>query len=645
VSAESKVPLKSIKMQKKKSQSVSKGAPSGLVISLLVHVAAVMLAGLLVVFTVVNKEEVKFEPPEAFKRPAMKLKKPKIKVKRTSNPKPSSRIAAKVKTKQMPEVQLPSLGGFGDGLLDGIGAGGFDTIPDLSQISLFGSEQSIGNDFVVTFYDSKRDRSGRPLWSTDLDGFDWRSKVYNFFLRGCDFDVFRNWYRSPKKLYATSFVIPLTLSGLAPAAFGDKDAFGGLWVVHYKGQLVCPATHPDGITFRFWATGDEFFAVKVNGKFVVAFDWIRQLDGLMFPAHLWSSSSPDTGKYWLGCRYSVVGDWITLKPGESMPMELFTGGNGGVDHHILLVEEKGVEYETDAIYGPRLPAFKTSEFTHDQLDLIYKELAPEYGVCLTNGPVFCDYITSRGPESPETEPHEPVEPEATEDQTRIWTLADGRTLEAEFANVSGGNVVLKNAQDKTLKVPLRKLSDGDIEYVELARPPTIAINILKDLYTVTYSGGFYDHDFWYRHPEQHGNFGVQLKQTSTGGYNHELMVEMFIVGQQLEGNKYLLLDRQAFSFNPAEENRFYEFRSEHKVEMQNYPDWWGLWIHGEKYASYLVMVTDKRGRMIAVKSPNKWLIENVEQLQQLRVGNYFDESCRRTFPDRPPPAPITHNYN
>ena len=35
---------------------------------------------------------------------------------------------------------------------------------------------------------------------------------------------------------------------------------------------------------------------------------------------------------------------------------LITGGNGGVDHHILLVEEKGVEYEYDAIYGPRLPA-------------------------------------------------------------------------------------------------------------------------------------------------------------------------------------------------------------------------------------------------------------------------------------------------
>ena len=80
------------------------------------------------------------------------------------------------------------MSGIGDGLAGDIG--GFEIMPDLSEVTLFGSGQSIGNDFECTFYDSKRDRSGRPLWSTDLDGYDWRSKVFNFFLRGWDFSVF-----------------------------------------------------------------------------------------------------------------------------------------------------------------------------------------------------------------------------------------------------------------------------------------------------------------------------------------------------------------------------------------------------------------------------------------------------------------------
>ena len=76
--------------------------------------------------------------------------------------------------------------------------------------------------------------------------------------------------------------------------------------------------------------------------------------------------------------------------------------------------------------------------------------------------------------------------------------------------------------------------------------------------------------------------------------------------------------------------------------MQDYPDWYGLWIHGEKYASYLVTLTDERGRIIAKESPNNWLVENMDQLKKLSVGNYFDKRCRRTFPDRPPPVPVNY---
>ena len=109
-------------MEKKK--GITKGMPSAVLLSILIHVALFLLAGILVVFTVVKKEEQKFTPPKAVERPKMKLKKPKVKVKKTSKPKPTTRIVTKMNRAGMPDVQLPEMSDMGEGL-----AGGFDLAP------------------------------------------------------------------------------------------------------------------------------------------------------------------------------------------------------------------------------------------------------------------------------------------------------------------------------------------------------------------------------------------------------------------------------------------------------------------------------------------------------------------------------------
>ncbi|VGO19587.1 hypothetical protein [Pontiella sulfatireligans] len=145
-----------------KSVKFNKGAPSGFVISLMVHAAVFMLAGMLVVFNVVKKEEKKFVPPQPVERPKMKLKKPKVKVEKSSKPKAMNRIVTKVKRASMPDIQLPEMSGMTDGLAGAIG--GFEIMPDLDEVTLYGSGQTIGNDFVGTFYDLKRNRQGNPVF-------------------------------------------------------------------------------------------------------------------------------------------------------------------------------------------------------------------------------------------------------------------------------------------------------------------------------------------------------------------------------------------------------------------------------------------------------------------------------------------------
>ena len=90
----------------------------------------------------------------------MQLKKPKVKIKKSSKPKPTKRIVTKMNKASMPDIQLPEMTGLGDGLASGVG--GFDIMPDFgSGVTIFGGGQSIGNDLVGTFYDLKRDRQGR----------------------------------------------------------------------------------------------------------------------------------------------------------------------------------------------------------------------------------------------------------------------------------------------------------------------------------------------------------------------------------------------------------------------------------------------------------------------------------------------------
>ena len=237
---------------RKKSIKITRGASSGWLLSLLIHVGLFFLAGLLVVFTVQQREEKKFVPPPPVERPKMQLKKPKVQVKK-NKPKPTQRIVTKVNPASMPEIQLPELVGVADGLAGGVG--GFDLMPNLEEVTLFGGGQTIGNDFVGTFYDFKRDRSGRPI---PTDPSEFVEELRRFVRGGWRTSQLARFYRSPKKLFATTFMIPPVKSSVAPAAFGEMETGGWCWMAHYKGKLV----HHVDIRFRFCGMGDDVMVIR-----------------------------------------------------------------------------------------------------------------------------------------------------------------------------------------------------------------------------------------------------------------------------------------------------------------------------------------------------------------------------------------------
>ena len=617
--------------KKSRTDRVVKGAPSGFLISILVHAAAFMLAGLLVVFTVHQKEEKKFVPPKPVNRPKMKLKKPKVKVKKSAKPKSTTRIVTKVQKANMPDIQLPEMSGIGDGLAGGMGDG-FEIMPDLEGISILGSSQSIGSDLEGTYYDLKLTRSGK-LFSTDVNHF--RHAMINFVRKGFKPSTLSRYYRSPKKIYATCLVVPPTISSIAPRAFGDRDASGAQWMVHYKGKLV----HKEGITFRFWSAADETLLVRVNGEFVIAAKWASVDSGNTnvdpdTTTPFWQTSSMQSGRFIMGNSRATVGDWITLEPGVPQDIDIVIGDNGGQANFYLAVEEQGVEYPKNRQGGPILPAFKTAELTHDMMDIIYKGLV-EDEVSLTDGPVFNDYFSATDPEAvvPVEEVIAVGEPEPVINSTHLWSLNDGQVFEADFVKVIARQAVVKNAKGKVIKIPLEALSSEDRSFVELSDPPELDINFTKKNRQKTFVMESHDADN-IRPPEVRSHYGVRLKQTSAGSYNHALKVELFAIGQERLGQKYILLDRQTTSFVPTKDNqRSHEFRSEREVVLENYEV--DAEPRGETYSTYLITVTDERGEIIAFSGAD-WLYENLDSLKTLYPGCYMDKQCNRLFPTQPP---------
>ena len=380
-----------IKKRTRRSDKVTKGAPSGIVISLVFHAAAFFVAGLFVVFTVLPREKPVFEVPPPVERPKMKLKKPKVKIKKSSQPKPSERIVAKVKTAKMPEIQIPDLVGSGEGLLGGLGTGGeFMDLPDIPQISAYGTSQYTGTELVGVYYDLKFSNTGRYTGQLSQDNY--REHVRYFINHNLNPSLLSRFYRSPRKLYTKCMVMGLEPSAMAPTAFGMPDDMceGGSWIVHYSGSLV----HKDDITFRFWGAADEFLTVVVDGEMMFATALSQERIDAVFQND-YSFPGMRKGYHWGNSNLVLPGRWITLKAGVPRKIELLIGDNpppGRVSQcmFILAVEEKDVEYEKNYAGWPIFPVFKTSTLSHDELDCIY-QITEDGIVDCVNGPIFNDY--------------------------------------------------------------------------------------------------------------------------------------------------------------------------------------------------------------------------------------------------------------
>lgn len=166
--------------------------------------------------------------------------------------------------------------GLGEGLGDGLGEGGEG----------LGSGSAGGSALVGTFYDLKQTKSGAPSGLTGGGAGEAKVlEVLNGFLKGWSESALNKYYKSPNKLYASSFYLPVCLAKYGPIAYGVADKVKeGAWVAIYRGKVRAPKSGK----FRFVGTGDECVAVRFNRKTVLE-------AGYRLPSR-WAKDKPSRAK-------------------------------------------------------------------------------------------------------------------------------------------------------------------------------------------------------------------------------------------------------------------------------------------------------------------------------------------------------------
>lgn len=345
----------------KKTKGLIKGTPTAVLVSVLIHLVVFFMAGTLVVFSVIKKQEKKFVPPPKVERPKMDLKKPRVKVKEAARPRPTQRITAQSVT-GMENIELPEVFDRGETGL-GAGIGGFEMIPDASEMSLFGGTRSlsIGNDFEGTFYSFELNRRGE---FSPINRHGVNEVVKRFIESDWNTRVFAPYYRSPQKLYTTCLMIPPVVSELGPEQFGVNLGEGvspAFWMIHYKGKIA----HEEGGRFRLWGAGDNYIIVRVNKKIVLQASFRNSRPGIVGFNHAlaeWAPTDERTDEFRFGIGRVTIGEWFELEPGVPVEMELLFGDyRGGWFEAMVNVEKEGVDYDKNREGMPILPAFKTAE--------------------------------------------------------------------------------------------------------------------------------------------------------------------------------------------------------------------------------------------------------------------------------------------
>lgn len=387
---------------KTKKKSVVRGRSAAFLVTVGLHAVLLIGAVFYTAMTVLQREEPKFEGTK-IDRPKMDLKKLKVPVKVKKIRQPKFNVSAPVKSPSMSSVSMPSIGKIGGGV-EAMGSG-LDSLGFTMRFdTLFGGDSGSGSELVGTFYDLKQKPSRMPV---TMDDARYAATLREFLESNWDEKILGEFFQAPGKKFATAFMMPNMPAKTAPENFGVADVVEPKhWVIHYKGEFSAPETG----RYRFVGMADDVLVVRVDREVVLDGSFqscattpdettgLGVYSGSTKKIADWESDAPETGRFSMANNSAFYGDWIALKKGKKVPLEVLIGEcPGGWFNCALLVEQEGQEYKTLNVQpiktnrryfpgGERkiLPVFKMAPIP----DGLKRKMKVNPGEATFEGPVF-----------------------------------------------------------------------------------------------------------------------------------------------------------------------------------------------------------------------------------------------------------------
>lgn len=203
---------------------------------------------------------------------------------------------------------------------------------------------------------------------------------------------------------------------------------------------------------------------------------------------------------------------------------------------------------------------------------------------------------------------------------RIWTDQDGKSIEAEYVQLMGSRVVLRNRNGVEIRVPLEKLSSKDQRYVLLQAPPTIDIKVSDkvDRENIGYVG---NRLYGSQIRNEMVKVSVGLRKTSASPYSLKLKLKVVLIGRLEQLDRYVVLSNidSTFQFTDKNKGLFSFDCPPFDLRQQK-----GSRLSGREYSGYLIAICDENDKVIAIKGSRSEFEKNSKILLAAGKNALFD---------------------
>lgn len=215
-----------------------------------------------------------------------------------------------------------------------------------------------------------------------------------------------------------------------------------------------------------------------------------------------------------------------------------------------------------------------------------------------------------------------------EDGLRIWRTQSGQHVEGRFVRILLGKVQLETADGEKVYLPLEDLSKWDKKHLSTIFIPEVRIRFSDSSRSKFRSKNALADDII---RIVTGTVTVTAKEEVE---SDTLSLEMYLVGEEVATDDYKLMKKGAMPLKFTEEND-YTCEMFLETESRKYMEY-NYELRGCLYTGYALIILDRKGRVIDLKSDLSWLTkDNLEKLRAFDEEDFFNDQLKK----RPIPRP------